>query len=285
MLAARFRQSVVTATIGGSISVPVLNTPMPPLRWWRNDPLEVATRHDTHILAVVNTVLKRENLPPLQAMKELWQTDENFLCTLPPLDYGAHMGQPRRCRGILKHTDGGTEPVWPGEGRERVFAYLRPGMAHFDVILQALKSLCLCSLIVAPGISAELEAQYSSGCLKISGLVNMSAVCGQASLIIGNGSLSITAQALQHGIPSFMSPVFLEHRMNAVGAYLSGASMMIEPNPTVEGVARQLERILLEPGFRKAAVACSQLPEVRRSAAEVAEEVTQQCIDLVEQKL
>lgn len=289
MLAARFRQSIATVSLGASFSVPVLGTPMPLLRWWVKDPvnnsLEVAARHDGHILKVVNTVLQRENLPLLQTMEEMWLTDARILCSLPPLDYGTYLGKPRRCWGILEQAAGGEAPVWPDEGREKVFAYLRPGLAHFEIIMQALQKLDLCSLVVSSGISAELKERYNRGCLKISPLVNMKEVCEQATLIIGNGTLGLASQAMRAGIPTFMSPLFLEQRLNSMGAFKAGACLLIEQNPTVDGVARQLQQLLTEPRFRQAAYTCSQLPEAKRSDAEVAEEITRHCIALAENKM
>ena len=82
-------------------------------------PQQTLASSEQHVLAVANSVLAGMQQPPLGMVADLFEVDENFLCTFAELDHYAQRGDARYW-GPVFNIRQGVDQDWP-DGAETHF--------------------------------------------------------------------------------------------------------------------------------------------------------------------
>ena len=243
------RSLAIPCVNAGVWSVPVPGNPMPALRWWNPAAPGICRHHDEMLLERVDLVAKSSGLRPWQQAADAWAADLSVLTTVPALDHGLALGQPRQCSGVLASpqllAEAGSAR-WPAGAGPRVLVYLPPTSPAVGPVLQALQHCGAVVVAVLPGVTAsEHRLWRASRTVVYGGPVNLDPALGQATAVVTAGNHGTTAQALSHGLPVLALPDQLERQCNAMALHRSGAGLTPESpaNPAqLECLLRQLLR-------------------------------------------
>jgi len=148
------------ALFGGGFVVPPHMSPLPCLH-----PILKLTEKDllnseSEVVLIVNSVLHRLGVNPLKVLTDLFDVEENFLCTFDELDH-----YPQRMNahywGPSIYQDEGMEPRWPSVGNKKVFAYLNLSHPNLEIILQQLRSSPYSILVHIAGITPAFIQKHN----------------------------------------------------------------------------------------------------------------------------
>ena len=217
------------ALIGTGFESPPRLSPMPPLRPWQRVPEERLIESEQRVLLTINSVLGDLGLEPLQTLADLFDVEEDFLCTFPELD---HFPQRHEARywGPIFASDEGVTPAWPSGASERVFAYLYPRYQDFDKVVEQLKALPYRTLIHAPGLSAKQIKKYEARHLTFSPEpVRITEASRECDLVICHGGHGTVAASLLAGRPVLVLHVHLEQLLLANNIVSLGLGKTVNP--------------------------------------------------------
>src|SRR5438034_9865195 len=130
------------------------------LRPWLNMSPERLLESERQVVATMNELSGDLGTKPLEALADLFEADEDFLCTFAELDHFSRMGA--HYWGPLFASDEGIAPEWPAGSGERIFAYLSPAYHDFEKVVSQLRDLPCRSLIHARGVSEKEILKYQA---------------------------------------------------------------------------------------------------------------------------
>ncbi|MDO8938640.1 MAG: glycosyltransferase [Methylicorpusculum sp.] len=223
------------AIFGTGFYSPPRSNPMPGLRPWQPISENELIRTESLVLGVINSVLRRLGAEPLAMMADLFDVEENFLCTFPELDH-----YPQRNNAIYwgpsLYQSGGQEPLWPSIGDKKIFAYLKHDYPRLDDLLQQLKTSTHSVLVHIPGTTPAFIQRHASANLHISPQpVKLAEISRQCDLAICHGGAGTLAAFLLSGKPLLLLPLQLEQllisrNVATLGAGICVASEIKKPN-------------------------------------------------------
>jgi UDP:flavonoid glycosyltransferase YjiC (YdhE family) len=214
------------ALIGIGYCSPPRTTPFPNMRPWLTVPPERLADGERIVLQITNSVLADFGVKPMNALCDLLDVDEDFLCTFPELDHYPDRG-PARYWGPAFTTDHGQEWAWPETQGKRVFAYLLAQYRDFEKILGVLRQVKGAVLVVAPGISKAMARKYQSPRMTITAQpVKLSGILPGCDLAICHGP-GTSAAMLLAGVPLLLLPVHVEQYLSAARVVGLGAGLMV----------------------------------------------------------
>lgn len=107
--------------------------------------------------------------------------------------------------------------------------------------------------------------------VKVLESVSLDTVLPHCDLIVGHGGAGSILTGLVHGLPQLVVPQLIDHTFNAQRFTATGAGLSLSrEEATASGVRDAVQRLLEEPGHRKAAEEIRQEIASRPSPAEVA---------------
>jgi len=198
-------------------------------------------------LATVNAVLVARGAEPLARLADLFEVDEDFLCTFPEID---HYGTRPKAGywGPRFRFDRGREMRWPKGTGKRVLAYVKTNNPHLDAILEYLARGPTRSLVHVPGLDAERRARYSTPRCSIADRpIRLDAVMKECDLVISHGGAGTSGGALVYGVPQFVTPSHYEQFLTAVRLAQLGVGVWIAPEASAEECSRALAQALSNP--------------------------------------
>jgi len=225
--------------------------PTPNMRPWLPVPPAHLLQADAQVLASINAVLRHFGKAPIGQVSDLFQVEEPALRTFAELDHYEHRVGGRYW-GILPYSDAAqaAPPRWPLGAGPKVFAYLRPDSAHFEIALQALHQLQGNILVFAPGIAPQLRERYTAAHLQFSAQpVDLRLAAQEADAALTYGSPSASVAFLLAGKPVVMLPGHLEQYLQAKRIVQLGAGLLIEPDRPATELPTLLQEILNEPSY------------------------------------
>jgi UDP:flavonoid glycosyltransferase YjiC (YdhE family) len=230
-------------------------SPFPNFRRWEQIPQQRLEASDAAVLDTANWVLGKQGLRPMHALQNLFEADQEFLCTFQELDhYGAR--DDAQYRGSVFTSDEGAEAIWPAQGEKCVYVYLRPGMPAFDVVAQQLSDLQHSVLWVAPDVTHEIRRRFEGPRFKFTNeplrIVDAAAAADAAVLYAGHGTVSAMLLA---GVPLALFPVHVEQALVTQSVVRMGAGLPVPPKADAAQVEMMLSRVVDEPHFRERAEA------------------------------
>jgi UDP:flavonoid glycosyltransferase YjiC (YdhE family) len=252
LLAARQRNFKL-ATIGPGYHSPPRTTPFPPFFPDQPDPTGILL-HEEKLLRVINEAMNRLGMPKVEALRELFDIDREFLTTFQELDHFPSREGATYYGAQFSLTDGTPLP-WPEPGTgpgedKRIFVYIRPKSQHFKPLLAALKQVPMRVIVAAPGLSSADAQQLSAPHLRVHpGSVRLAEIRAQCDLAISAGGHGTIAAFLLGGVPMILLPNHTEQLMVARAALQTGAVVIPKKGqpPTFLPMIRD---IISQPRFR-----------------------------------
>jgi hypothetical protein len=246
-LVAALSGKIPRALTGNGFSVPPPVSPMPNLQPWLRPPLQRLQTGEQKALEITNQVLFDLGTPELETMVDLFNVEENFLCTFPELDpYGNARGTARHW-GPISVAEWGVRAPWPDGGGQRIFAYLKVKYGQFEKLLQVLTELPCSTLVYASGVSDKVIKAYSCSRLHFSSEpVDMAYARETCDLAICHGGHGTTNQMLLAGRPLLLLPTYQEQGLRALSVQDLGAGLAVVPGLTNNPDYRALIMRLIE---------------------------------------
>jgi UDP:flavonoid glycosyltransferase YjiC (YdhE family) len=235
---------------GVGFSSPPRRSPLPSFRVWQDVPLARLESSESRVLDTANRVLAKLGEPPLNALHELFEVDEDFLCTFPELDHYAGRTSGDYC-GPVFHAEAATPPAWPEEGTKRICVYIRPEMSCFGVLSEALRALPYSVLWIAPGADPALMRRHETPRFKFTNRpVQLSRAAAEADAAVLYGSHGTTSAMLLAGVPLALFPNHVEQMLLARNVARLGACELMAPSATLDEVRASVAAIIEEPRYR-----------------------------------
>ncbi|HEX5393323.1 MAG TPA: hypothetical protein VFW68_08580, partial [Rhodocyclaceae bacterium] len=254
MLAAR-TLGLPVMVFGNGFYIPPRQRPLPNMRPWQPLPEAQLLALEDEALASINAVLTHFGKAPLGAVMELFDVAEEALMTYPELDQYEDRG-PARYWGCLPNASVGIALPWPDMPGKRVFAYLRPEVAQWKLILQGLQGLGVPTVVYFPNLPPHARARYESAHLRFADQpVDLGKATVEADVAITYSSLSTTTAFLLAGKPLLLMPSHLEQFLLARRVAQMGAGMVANPEQPPTDFLPLLRELIENDGYRENAAA------------------------------
>ena len=246
------------ATLGIAFAVPPRLTPLPAFRFDQPPAPERLARADAQALANVNAALGSVGARPLAALHEMFETDEDFLCSFPELD--AYGNRPTASYwGPRFRDDAGVSVHWPAGRGPRVLVYGRAEVRQLDALIDALASGPYRVAAFIHGLDdARRDRLRSPQRIVSEKPMRYSALFPECDVFVSTGGTAATG-ALMSGIPQLVFPLQYEQYLTARRIAQIGAGVALLPEANApQLVAGALRALVAEPRYRQAARAFSQ---------------------------
>ena len=230
-------------------TVPPKLRPMPNMRPWQQFPQAQLLAIEDHAMRSINQVLQQFNKPPLNALHQLFDVEEEALITYPELDHYENRGVARYWGG-LPNAAIGLIPPWPDVEGKRIFAYLRPETPHVEATLQSLLALRQATVIYFPGATEPLRSKYQAPHIVfVAEPVDIERAAYEADVAITYSSLATTTAFLMAGKPLLLLPTHLEQFLLARRVVEMGAARVISAEQTANDLPQLLLDLLSKPAY------------------------------------
>jgi UDP:flavonoid glycosyltransferase YjiC (YdhE family) len=248
LLAAR-GTAIARGLLGTGFEVPPLLAPIPVFPGIPGLRPEAAESNESAVLENANRVLAALHVPPLEALRDLFQVERLWLTTFPELDhYGVRPGQPYF--GTMGELDAGQRLEWPSGQGPRVFAYLRSTTPNLTRLLGSLQSSNAAIICWAPEVAAaSMAALRSARAIIASQPVDLAHLLPTADLCVSYAPAGTVTYSLLHGVPQLMAPAHVEAQLTAYRVAKMGAGCVLGGSEDEEGISIALRRLLVESGF------------------------------------
>ena len=225
LLAARAGVRARRALFGTSFYSPPRRNPLPTFAPWQTPPVERLIGSDRRVVDVANRVLDRLGGTPLSRVADLFDVDEDFLCTFPELD---HYGRRDDARywGSTFAADEGLPPEWP-EGRgAKILGYLSSAYRDFDRLVKALAELPHRVLLYVSGYTSPSRARHG-GIVFSPQLLAMARAIAECDLVLCHGGHGTVSLALLGGRPLLLVPIYVEQLVVSRNVATLGAGRLV----------------------------------------------------------
>ena len=278
-LAAAHLAGIRRVTYGNGFFTPPRLDPLPPFR--HDEPVvpERVLATDRAVLASVNAAFSAFAAPPLATLAQMFETDEDFLCTFPELDhYGS---RPTSAYwGPRLRFDHGAERDWPEGGGKRVFVYLQADLPQLDAVIDWLARSPHRVIAFIPGLDSPRQAKLAARHrVVVERPVKLERLMKRCDLLVCHGG-EISAGALMYGVPQLLFPTHYEQFLLARRLEILGAAGWIGPAGSAEHVGAALSRLVGDAAFPAAAQAFA-----RRYSAYSPQEQRRRVVARIEQIL
>lgn len=240
--------------MGNGFEIPPSASPLPSIRPWEDIPESRLMQSETLILDCLNKLPIMLGKKPLKRLADLIPPCPIFT-TFAELDhYGARQDA---CYVGSIHGMGGSNMIsWPERAEEtrRIIVYLRPGQRTTNTIIGLLAAVKATVICVIPGADKAFIDKYA--CANLTVLpqpVHLRSLLAKADVLIGYGSSGVIAESLLASVPLLMIPQTVEQYLGAARVEAMGAGLVIGPQRGRADIEMVLERILIDPSYRRAA--------------------------------
>jgi UDP:flavonoid glycosyltransferase YjiC (YdhE family) len=241
------------ATIGTGFLIPPRTNPIPSFRPWLDVPVARLVRSEREVLEVVNNALRGLGAETeLAALADIFEVDDEFLCTVPELDHYPRK-EGRYC-GVVSDFSSGDEPHWPISGGPKIFVYLPATCPFLKQLLYELAGMRASALLYVPGLGPALAESYAGPSMRFSlKPLRMSQVLQECDLVVCHAGHGTVAAALLAGRPLLVIPDQVEQFLVARNVVRIGAAKMVNPDSRPK-LRRLIEGILSDPTFAQTAM-------------------------------
>lgn len=241
---------------GIGFSIPPRLSPLPSFRFDEPvDPQRVAAA-DAQALRSINAVLAGWGEKPLATLAQLFECDEEFLCTFPELDqYGNR--PPSGYWGPRFEISSGARHAWPARGGKRIFLYLKTALPQLDAVIDFLAASPHRVAAFIPGLDEARRARLAGPARHVSlEPIRLEPLLDDCDLAITHGG-QLTAGLASRGIPQLVFPLQFEQYITARRIEQLGCGRWLGPAATPRQVAATLTELLGNPALAASARAFS----------------------------
>lgn len=231
--------------VGSGFEIPPQDAPMRSIRPWEFVPAVRLQQAEDLALQSVNSVLRRSGGVECRRLGNLFATAERALTTFPELDhYGGRRGE--SYVGPINRLGDFERVTWPEGDRKKILAYIRPNVAGFDALIQALQASRADVICVSPGLPQSQQQKFSAERLRVLGKpVAVDPLLERADLAIGQGGAGMVAQSLLAGVPMLLLPQNAEQYLAALRVEALGAGMVVREERTGATLAERIDHLLV----------------------------------------
>lgn len=249
LLAAR-TLSIPVMQYSFGFTVPPKRNPIPSMRPWTSIPEQQIRAIDQTAVASINAVLERFDCHALPTLANLFDVAEEALVTFPELDHYPDRG-PARYWGSLPSTGSGKAAKWPGLGRTRCFAYLRPESPHHEAALAAMRALDISALVFAPGLPLATAERFAAPHVRfLDEPADIQQMVLEADVAITYAGLATATAFLLGGKPLLLLPGHLEQFLVARRVVEMGAGILVNPEQPPGDLGGALASLVNDPSYR-----------------------------------
>lgn len=253
LLAAR-GMGIPRLLVGGGFFVPPRRHPFPDLRPWTPTAIAHLEAADNRVREVVNAVCRELGLPPLDRLHDLFDAEENFLCTFPELDHCCEREPGARYCGPISLREGFSSPAWPSARGPRIFVYLRPSLKNLEAVLSRLASSGASVLAYVPGLSDDTIRRLGHARVHFAASpVDLVEARRCANLAVTYAGPCATTSLLLGGAPVLMFPQHLEQYLFARRVAALGAGVIVERVDPSHDYAALISRMASDESLLRAA--------------------------------
>jgi UDP:flavonoid glycosyltransferase YjiC (YdhE family) len=239
--------------VGPPFSVPPAVSPLPSIRPWDRITHEQLLQADARVLTAMNAALAELGLTALPDVASLYAGIPPHLTHFAELDcYGprtsANYIGPIAARNSFPMVE------WQQSGGKKVFAYLHSDVPGLEPLLQVIQEVgadVICVIAGAP--DSMIDRLRRTGLNARNKPVDVSMLLPDADLVVGYGSAGLIAESLLRGVPMLLTPLQIEHHLNALMAAKSGAALLVDEQRTVARFRAALHSVMSESRIREAA--------------------------------
>ena len=243
--------AIPCALLGTGFFSPPKTSPMPSMRPWLNVPEQPLIASEQRVLTTINEVFNELKIAPLETLANLFDTEEDFLCTLPELDHYQGRSEARYW-GPRFNVNEGVEPSWPISEKAKIFGYLSNAYSGLETLLQQLRNSPFQVLMHVSGISPDLINKYTTENLQLTNQpVKLAQTGRHCDLVICHGSHGTVAAALLAGLPILALPMHLDHFIIARNINNHRLGAFIHPDNKKPHYRRAINQLLSEKIFNQ----------------------------------
>ena len=225
---------------------------MPSIRPWLETPEAQLAEREKRVVSTINGVARALGTKPLDTLADLFEAEEDFLCTFPELDPYSRTGA--RYWGPVFTAEEGVVPVWPEGSTERIFAYLLPRYRDFDRVMDQLLALPYRTLVHAPGLSDKQTKKYQTRNVVLSPEpVHIMQASRECDLVICHGGTSTCAAALLAARPLLVLHLQIEQLLMAQSLVDRGLAKTVNPDSKNPNYRQMIRDILSDARFAERA--------------------------------
>jgi UDP:flavonoid glycosyltransferase YjiC (YdhE family) len=241
-------------SFGNGFSIPPRLIPLPAFRFDEPVSAERVKASDAHALATVNAVLARFGVPPLHALAQQFEADDEFLATFPELD--AYGNRPKAGYwGPRFSVDQGASVRWPAGGGKRVLLYLKNNQPQLDALIDALARGPHRVAAFIPDLEpARRERLRGPSRIVSEQPMRLAPLLEECDLFVSQGG-NVSLGTLMSGVPQLLLPSQYEQYISARRIEQLGAGLWLGVEAKPPEVDATLGRLLREPAFPIAAKA------------------------------
>lgn len=278
MLASR-GLSFKTAAIGTGFCLPPKEQPLPSFLKLDDPRKQIMGNNEDVVLSNINKALGLLGIEPLHALHQLFDVDQQFLCTLPELDHfpsrtgedywGVDIGD--------THTK---KPKWQNTGKPKIFGYLKHQYPGKEALLRALSQVDGDTIVYSPDLSATLVKQYESDRLTfIRTPLSYKAVMSTCDLVVFHAGHGTAAAAHHFNRPTLCAPLHNEQAIVANNLEKLGNSKTVKIEDDVATIGEKINN-LLKKSYKSNLGACLTTAGVSRPF-QPAEAIEERCVQLL----
>ena len=227
--------------------------PLPNLRPWLPVPERHLVESEKQVLLIINDVLSHLDVPALHMLADLFDVEEDVLCTFPEFDHYQNRGQARYW-GPRLNTQQGEEPVWPGGESPRIFAYLHGNYGQLESLLGELRKVPGRFLVHVNGAAAGLNRRHQSANVRLTDRpVDLSRAFQQCDMVIGHGGQGTTVAALLAGRPVLLLPMHLEQFLASKSIPQYQAGIVVHPEQKRPAFRKLIKQVIDDTRLKEGA--------------------------------
>jgi hypothetical protein len=197
--------------IGTGFFSPPAISPLPIFAGTQTNNLQRIVGNEQQVLDSINGVLTQLDSDPITQLHELFDVEEDFLCTLPELDHYPER-EPCQYWGPRFDIDLGNEVQWSKSDGLKIFAYIKEDAPGFDKLLTALLDSKYNILLYIP-LASELTQKRclaKRNTVLLKSPANIRQVLNESHMIVCHAGHGLVAAALLQGKRLLLVPTQLE---------------------------------------------------------------------------
>ncbi|MCG8492580.1 MAG: hypothetical protein MI743_13250 [Sneathiellales bacterium] len=195
---------------------------------------------EQRLLDMFNDLHRERGRPLMSKLPEIFDTEGQFVCTLPQLDPYKEQRRRLLCGPLEECLDQAPLPE-----KEHIFLYMANEAEDSEVALQAVKDTNCSATVYIRGASAERRKKFASDAVKmLDKPVSFSEMLPKATLVLHSGGGGTATSCLMTGRPQITFPRQSEANLSAKLLVKQGLGRPVPPSIKKEELTEIISRTL-----------------------------------------
>lgn len=236
--------------LSNSFMTPPEGSPPVDLRCWDASTTYDFFRNEKHVVAVLNQVAATSGVDEYHYVSELFKADKVILNCFKEIDFYRTLRKDAIYLGSLPSAKGFQKPGWRNNSYPKVFAYLKFGVTHASIVLEALSRMPLNVLCFYSGAKPDSFDGFQSANVYIDNQpFDLDEVFQQADVAVCHGGMGIVTAALYAGCPMVLIPTQLEQINTSIRLVEMKVAVSVASGDDRAIVEKKLEDFFSNPQY------------------------------------